>query len=99
MTLHLKSRGYPFRPRLLFSSFIVVGVGFPTVYYFRRGHSFDSSEVLFLAHVENYLFPRGDLGFSTWGSGWRLAVSRWLETLVALVLLVTLEEPSLISNL
>ena len=37
MTLHLKSRGYPFRPRLLFSSFIVVGVGFPTVYYFRRG--------------------------------------------------------------
>ena len=58
-----------------------------------------SSEVLFLAHVENYLFPRGDLGFSTWGNGWRLAVSRWLETLVALVLLVTLEEPSLISNL
>ena len=37
MTLHLKSRGYPFRPRVLFSSFIVVGVGFPTVYYFRRG--------------------------------------------------------------
>ena len=37
MTLHLKSKGYPFRPRLLFSSFIVVGVGFPTVYYFRRG--------------------------------------------------------------
>ena len=40
MTLHLKSRGYPFRPRLLFSSFIVVGVGFPTVYYFRRGQNF-----------------------------------------------------------
>ena len=39
MTLHLKSRGYPFRPRLLFSSFIVVGVGFPTVYYFRRGQN------------------------------------------------------------
>ena len=39
MTLHLKSRGYPFRPRLLFSSFIVVGVGFPTVYYFRRGQT------------------------------------------------------------
>ena len=38
MTLHLKSRGYPFRPRLLFSCFIVVGVGSPTVYYFRRGH-------------------------------------------------------------
>ena len=37
MTLHLKSRGYPFRPRLLFSSFLVVGGGFPTVYYFRRG--------------------------------------------------------------
>ena len=37
MTLHLKSREYPFRPRLLFSCFIVVGVGFPTVYYFRRG--------------------------------------------------------------
>ena len=42
MTLHLKSRGYPFRPRLLFSSFIVVGVGFPTVYYFRRGQIFKS---------------------------------------------------------
>ena len=40
MTLHLKSRGYPFRPRLLFSCFIVVGVGFPTVYYFRRGQSY-----------------------------------------------------------
>ncbi len=39
MTLHLKSRGYPFRPRLLFSSFIVVGVAFPTVYYFRRGQT------------------------------------------------------------
>ena len=39
MTLHLKSRGYPFRPRLLFSCFIVVGVGSPTVYYFRRGHN------------------------------------------------------------
>ena len=37
MTLHLKSRGYPFRPRLLFSCFIAVGVGSPTVYYFRRG--------------------------------------------------------------
>ena len=39
MTLHLKSRGYPFRPRLLFSCFIAVGVGSPTVYYFRRGQS------------------------------------------------------------
>ena len=37
MTLHLKSKGYPLRPRLLFSCFIVVGFGFPTVYYFRRG--------------------------------------------------------------
>ena len=44
MTLHLKSRGYPFRPRLLFSSFIVVGFGFPTVYYFRRGQSQFSRE-------------------------------------------------------
>ena len=44
MTLHLKSRGYPFRPRLLFSSFIVVGVGFPTVYYFRRGQTSESSD-------------------------------------------------------
>ena len=44
MTLHLKSRGYPFRPRLLFSCFIVVGVGFPTVYYFRRGQSNHKSE-------------------------------------------------------
>ena len=41
MTLHLKSRGYPFRPRLLFSSFIVVGFGFPTVYYFRRGQKLE----------------------------------------------------------
>ena len=44
MTLHLKSRGYPFRPRVLFSCFIVVGVGFPTVYYFRRGQSNETSE-------------------------------------------------------
>ena len=42
MTLHLKSRGYPFRPRVLFSSFIVVGVACPTVYYFRRGQIFKS---------------------------------------------------------
>ena len=27
--------------------------------------SFDSSEVLFLVHVENFLFPRGDLRFPT----------------------------------
>ena len=44
MTLHLKSRGYPFRPRLLFSCFIAVGVGSPTVYYFRRGQSKNKSE-------------------------------------------------------
>ena len=57
MTLHLKSRGYPFRPRLLFSSFIVVGVGFPTVYYFRRG------QVLLDSSVENFLFLRGYFRF------------------------------------
>ena len=44
MTLHLKSRGYPFRPRLLFSSFIVVGVGSPNC-------------VLFQERTENYHFP------------------------------------------
>ena len=36
MTLHLKSRGYPFCPRLLFSSFIVVGVGFPNCVLFQE---------------------------------------------------------------
>ena len=36
MTLHLKSRGYPFRPRVLFSSFIVVGVGFPNCVLFQE---------------------------------------------------------------
>ena len=51
MTLHLKSRGYPFRPRLLFSSFIVVGVGFPTVYYFRRGQAIN------LAKEKNEIRP------------------------------------------
>ena len=30
--------------------------------------SFDSSEVPFLAYVENFLFSRGDFGFPTWGS-------------------------------
>ncbi|WP_455773687.1 hypothetical protein [Porphyromonas asaccharolytica] len=29
--------------------------------------SFDSSEVPFLAYVENFLFSRGDFGFPTWG--------------------------------
>ena len=44
MTLHLKSRGYPFRPRLLFSSFIVVGVGFPNCVLFQeRTVSYDTS--------------------------------------------------------
>ena len=47
MTLHLKSRGYPFRPRVLFSSFIVVGVDFPTVYYFRRGQDLRFSTWIF----------------------------------------------------
>ena len=28
---------------------------------------FDSSEVSFLAYVENFHFPRGDLQISTWG--------------------------------
>ena len=40
MTLHLKSRGYPFRPRLLFSSFIVVGVGFPNCVLFQERTGF-----------------------------------------------------------
>ena len=40
MTLHLKSRGYPFRPRLLFSSFIVVGVGSPNCVLFQERTSF-----------------------------------------------------------
>ena len=30
--------------------------------------SFDSSEVLFLAHVEIFYFPRGDLRIATWGT-------------------------------
>ena len=54
MTLHLKSKGYPFRPRLLFSSFIVVGVGFPTVYYFRRGHN-RQAEALEKGALSSYL--------------------------------------------
>ena len=53
MTLHLKSRGYPFRPRLLFSSFIVVGFGSPncvlfqerTISKFLGGYDFTSSGV------------------------------------------------------
>ena len=40
MTLHLKSRGYPFRPRLLFSCFIVVGVGFPNCVLFQERTNF-----------------------------------------------------------
>ena len=48
MTLHLKSRGYPFRPRLLFSCFIAVGVGSPTVYYFRRGQNFSFTQVVLI---------------------------------------------------
>ena len=42
MTLHLKSRGYPFRPRVLFSSFIVVGVGFPNCVLFQERTDFVS---------------------------------------------------------
>ena len=52
MTLHLKSRGYPFRPRLLFSSFIVVGVGSPNCVLFQertesfwKTYMFDKSAV------------------------------------------------------
>ena len=41
MTLHLKSRGYPFRPRVLFSSFIVVGVGFPNCVLFQERTDFE----------------------------------------------------------
>ena len=75
MTLHLKSRGYPFRPRLLFSSFIVVGVGFPTVYYFRRGQeSFFSSEEFFISSVEDFRFQgRNRLSNSSaFATRWRL---------------------------
>ena len=50
MTLHLKSRGYPFCPRLLFSSFIVVGVGFPNC-------------VLFQERTGNFCLLRGDSRF------------------------------------
>ena len=60
MTLHLKSRGYPFRPRLLFSSFIVVGVGFPTVYYFRRGQKRK------FPTEENKISSVGNLFFQGW---------------------------------
>ena len=47
MTLHLKSRGYPFRPRLLFSSFIVVGFGSPNCVLFqeRTGFLFSSERL------------------------------------------------------
>ena len=58
MTLHLKSRGYPFRPRLLFSSFIVVGVGFPNCVLFQERTHF--TERFFSQEVEvietEYLF-------------------------------------------
>ena len=73
MTLHLKSRGYPFRPRLLFSSFIVVGVGSPNCVLFQERTvssdssevSFDSSEVLFLSYVGIFHFLRRYLEIST----------------------------------
>ena len=35
--------------------------------------SFDSSEVLFLAYVEIFYLPRGDLRISTWGSAFFVA--------------------------
>ena len=63
MTLHLKSRGYPFRPRLLFSCFIVVGVGSPTVYYFRRGqigHSLGSKSEISTEEFGQFLGRKSD---------------------------------------
>ena len=66
MTLHLKSRGYPFRPRLLFSCFIVVGVGSPTVYYFRRGQSNDKSEEFSFSSVENKKYPPRNFEILRW---------------------------------
>ena len=53
MTLHLKSRGYPFRPRLLFSSFIVVGVGFPNCVLFQERTRFKSSEEFSRSSLDN----------------------------------------------
>ena len=72
MTLHLKSRGYPFRPRLLFSSFIVVGFGSPNCVLFQERtesndtseESNDMSEEFFRSPVENKNF----LGWNFFGS-------------------------------
>ena len=65
MTLHLKSRGYPFRPRLLFSSFIVVGFGSPNCVLFQERTSFDSSEVFIPTSVENKKIPTEEIRFSS----------------------------------
>ena len=60
MTLHLKSRGYPFRPRLLFSSFIVVGVGFPNCVLFQERTEFFRPSVEVFCFLPRYVrFPRG----------------------------------------
>ena len=56
MTLHLKSRGYPFRPRLLFSSFIVVGVGFPNCVLFQE-RTFEIFLPKFHFILPNFYFP------------------------------------------
>ena len=80
MTLHLKSRGYPFRPRFLFSSFIVVGFGFPTVYYFRRGQ--DSDE------------PDGDLSNSYGGKAEAFGLSKNCCTFVAVITKAMVRWPS-----
>ena len=65
MTLHLKSRGYPFRPRLLFSSFIVVGVGFPNCVLFQeRTICFFRSFISFFRTFISAL--RGEFSFAPW---------------------------------
>ena len=56
MTLHLKSRGYPFRPRLLFSCFIVVGVGFPNCVLFQeRTHLADLTKLAKLPRKSGFV--------------------------------------------
>ena len=56
MTLHLKSRGYPFRPRLLFSCFIIVGVGSPNCVLFQERTSNDKSEEFSFSSEESSSF-------------------------------------------
>ena len=61
MTLHLKSRGYPFRPRLLFSSFIVVGVGSPNCVLFQERTNHKSEEFA-VSSGANQKYPPSYLG-------------------------------------